>query len=205
MTCRPELADPILAGPMSEQGLLVCESFEPYTFVDHQMTEERSPTVMVDLITDGAFDDLETDTGTTRNFRRVECGWDADARVGADARRRATGTRSCSSSTNRGRKSPVPLHPAVRTTILVILAQLARSAGRRQGLSLHPVTADPSRVADLMRTLSRSPMPSAGHLVSLDIEPAAINLGEFPSTRFSTFANNTRISTRRICVIAGDF
>ncbi|MDF3308922.1 hypothetical protein P3H15_28310 [Rhodococcus sp. T2V] len=186
MTHRPELADPILAGPMSEQGLL--RVLEPETFVDQQMTEDLA-TVIVNLITDGAFDDLNTDGTYYQELSASRMGWDADIGL-AQMLVNELQERDLARPSEDG--VSIPLHPAVRTTILVILAQLARSAGRRQGLSLHPVTSQWSRTADLMQTLSRSPMPSAGHLVSLDIEPVAINLESVPLDEILDFRDQHR-------------
>jgi hypothetical protein len=87
----------------------------------------------------------------------------------------------------------VPLHPVVRTTLLVLLAQLARDAGKRAGLNLHPATPESSRIYDdfagsadkdvvqaLLDTLSLSSSPSAGHLVTLDAEAVGLDLKSVP-------------------------
>jgi hypothetical protein len=74
MRGRETAADPVLAGPLHEQGLL--RVLEPEVFVDQQMTEELSE-VVVELITGGAFDDLET-TGYYAELSRSRMGWDAD-------------------------------------------------------------------------------------------------------------------------------
>jgi Family of unknown function (DUF6236) len=74
----------------------------------------------------------------------------------------------------------VPLHPAVRMTFLVLLAQLARDAGRRAGLSLHPATTSFDAVEDLIQVLSLPASASAGHIVTLDLETVGINLAAVP-------------------------
>lgn len=40
----------------------------------------------------------------------------------------------------------IPLHPMVRSTYLILLAQLARDTGSRQNLDLHPVDQRTRRV-----------------------------------------------------------
>jgi len=74
----------------------------------------------------------------------------------------------------------VPLHPVVRTTILVMLGQLSRAAGERRGMSVHPTTSDPGAINDLVQTLSRHQMPSAGHVITLDLEAVGLDLESVP-------------------------
>lgn len=74
----------------------------------------------------------------------------------------------------------VPLHPVVRSTILVLLGQLARSTGQRRGIDVHPATSDPRAARDLVATLSRQTLPSAGHVVALDLQAVTLNLDPVP-------------------------
>jgi len=173
MQGRETAADPVLAGPLQEQGLL--RVLEPEVFVDQQMTEELSE-VMVEFITEGAFDDLEA-TGYYAELSRSRMGWDADIGLASilieelEARQLARPSEDGVS---------VPLHPVVRTTVLVLLSQLARAAGQRQGLNLHPTTGQKAPVAALVRMLARAPLPSAGHVVALDLETVSVNLAAVP-------------------------
>ena len=74
----------------------------------------------------------------------------------------------------------IPLHPEVRTTILVIFAQLARSAGNRKNLSVHPATCDRHALQDLINTLSRERMPSRHNVIAFDLEPVSFNMDAVP-------------------------
>lgn len=67
-------ADPALASPLIERGLL--RRLEPETFIDQQTAEELS-TVLVQLITDGVFDDLNRDV-YYHELSQSRLGWDAD-------------------------------------------------------------------------------------------------------------------------------
>jgi hypothetical protein len=71
----------------------------------------------------------------------------------------------------------MPLHPIVRQTILVLLAQLARGAG---SLNLHPFTDQPEAIDGLVKMLSLEPLPSAGSVVALDLEQVTLNLETVP-------------------------
>ena len=77
-------------------------------------------------------------------------------------------------------ESSIPLHPTVRTTILVILGQLARGAGERRGLVVHPATNWPTAATDLIEALSRESMPSCEGVVKLDLEPVTLDLSSIP-------------------------
>ena len=74
----------------------------------------------------------------------------------------------------------IPLHPVVRTAILVILGQLAREAGDRRGMAVHPATDRPEAATDLLDALSREPMPSCEGVVKLDLEPVTLDLSTIP-------------------------
>jgi hypothetical protein len=74
----------------------------------------------------------------------------------------------------------MPLHPTVRQTILVLLAQLARGAGSRRGLNLHPFTDQPEAIDGLVQVLGLQPLPSAGSVVALDLEQVTLNLETVP-------------------------
>jgi hypothetical protein len=174
MAERPAAADPILAGPLRERGLL--RVLEPETFVDQQVTEALL-TAVAELITQGAFDDLERPQYGYAELSRSRMGWDADVELSEMITEELI-SRDLARPSEDG--VSVPLHPAVRTTFLVLLAQLARDAGRRAGLSLHPATTVPSAIEDLIQVLSLPASRSAGHVVTLDLETAGVNLAAVP-------------------------
>lgn len=125
------LSDPVLAGPMAELGLL--RVLEPESFVDQEMTESLANAI-VSLLTEGAFEHLDP-AAHFQELSQSRVGWSADVGLASMLTEELT---------QRGLARPsedglsIPMHPEVRTTILVLLAQLARAAGRRQGIDLHP-------------------------------------------------------------------
>ena len=74
----------------------------------------------------------------------------------------------------------IPLHPEVRTAILVILGQLSRVAGARRDMTIHPTTNHGVAATDLVETLSRDKVPSRGKVIELDLEPVTFNLESIP-------------------------
>jgi hypothetical protein len=171
---REIAADPVLAGPLLERGLL--RILEPETFVDQQVTEPLISAV-TDLVTGGAFDDLERSQYGYQELSRSRMGWDADVELSEMITDELI-SRDLARPTEDG--VSIPLHPVVRTTFLVLLSQLARDAGRRAGLELHPATASYDAINSLIKVMSLHPSPSAGHVVALDQEAVGLDLAAVP-------------------------
>ncbi|SRR6266851_1656789 len=111
---RETAADPVLAGPLLDRGLLTI--LEPETFVDQEVTEPLLSAV-TELITSGAFDGLDHSV-YYQELSRSRMGWDADIDLSKmiidelEARGLARQSEDGVS---------VPLHPVVRATFLVLL------------------------------------------------------------------------------------
>ena len=166
-------ADPTLAGPLEERGLL--RVLEPKDWVDQEVTEKLAE-VVVELLTNGAFDELErTDHFAELSQSRIGYGADADlAGFLVDELKARNLARPSQDGVS------IPLHPTVRTSILVILAQLSRLAGKKRGMTIHPATDHPTAASDLIKTLSREKMPSRGKVIELDLEPVTFDLSSIP-------------------------
>ena len=170
---RHHSADPVLAEPLEDQGLL--EVLEPNKWIDQDMTKKLVETVS-DLLANGVFDNLPGEVYFHElSQSRMGYGADVDLAESLISRLRAKGLAKPSED-----GVSIPLHPTVRTTILVILAQLARSAGNKHNLSVHPATQDGRALKDLIDTLSNERMPSRGNVVALDLEPVSFNLDPVP-------------------------
>jgi hypothetical protein len=173
MRGRQTAADPTLAGPLEDQGLL--RILEPNDWVDQSMTEKLA-TIMVDLLTTGAFDDLR-ESQYFAELSQSRIGYGADISLASwlvDELRQRGLARPSEDGVS------IPLHPTVRTTILVILGQLARLRGAESGLSVNPATNNPAAVQDLLLLLAREQLPSAAHIVAFDLEPVTIDLETVP-------------------------
>ena len=183
------IADPALAESLEDQGLL--EVLEPTTWVDQEMTTSLSK-VINDLLANGVFDDLSKDV-RYHELSQSRLGYGADVDLA---------TSLVSDLQDQGLAKPsedgvsTPLHPIVRTTILVILAQLARSAGNRQNLSVHPATNDRRAIQDLIDTLSRDRMPSRDRVIAFDLEPVSFDLESVPLDELLQFRAEHRAEHR---------
>ena len=166
-------ADPTLAEPLEDRGLL--QVLNPNDWVDGEVAGKLAE-VVTELLTNGTFDDLpKTDYFAELSQSRI--GYGADVKL-AGSLVEELQAKGLARPSEDG--VSIPLHPDVRTTILVLLAQLSRVAGRKRKMKIHPVTNAPQAVADLVTTLSRESMPSRGKVITLDLEPVAFDMTPIP-------------------------
>ena len=170
---RHTAADPTLVGPLEERGLL--QVIEPDDWVDESMANELAE-ILVELLTDGAFDDLPRD-GYFHELSYSRMGYGVDVEL-ADFLIDDLQARDLARPSGDG--VSVPLQPTLRKAILVILGQLSRARGSRAGLAVHPTTNAHDAIEDLIEILSRKRMPSAGRIVAFDLEPVSLDLSSIP-------------------------
>ena len=183
------VADPVLAEPLEDQGLL--EVLEPNKWVDGEMAKSLAEAVS-GLLANGVFEDLPKDVYFHElSQSRMGYGADVDLAESLVSQLQAKGLARPSED-----GVSIPLHPAVRTTILVILAQLARSAGNKQNLSVHPATYDGCALQDLIDTLSRERMPSRDSVITFDLEQVSFNMDSVPLDELLQFRSEHRVAHR---------
>ena len=170
---QPANMDPELAGALEDANLL--RIIEPEWFVDAEMTGMLAE-AMVAIIDAGAFDDLSP-TEPFAELSMSRAGFAGEREV-AERVVGLLSERGLAAETADGLS--IPMHPSVRSTYLVLLAQLARRTGERRGLDLHPATNRPEAQQVLDRTLNLRPMPSRGRVVDFDLEAVSIDLGPVP-------------------------
>jgi len=170
---RHIVADPSLAEPLADRSLL--RVLPPETFVDDETTTQLTD-VMEALLEGGAFDEL-SDVGGLAELSRSRMGYsavrDLAKKVNVKLQERGLAKESEDGVS-------IPMHPHVRSTYLLILAQLARETGARHGLDLHPVTNGRGSPDAFRRLLELEPMPSRGQVVAFDLEVVAPNLDDIP-------------------------
>ena len=170
---RHHQADQALTEPLEDAGLL--QVLEPTQWIDEEMAQKLAEAVK-GLLEDGMFDDLDKQVHFHElSYSRLGYGVNVDLADSLVAELQARGL----ATSSRDRTS-IPLHPTVRTTVLVILAQLARSAGTKNHLLVHPTTDDITALGDLVETLSREKMPSRSNVIAFDLEPVGLNLDLVP-------------------------
>ena len=172
MRGRHVMADPTLAGPLEDEGLLLV--LEPETFVD-EATVMQLTDVIEALVDGGAFDELsDVDRFAELSMSRMGLGV-----LGPVARKVADKLRKRGLATESADGVSIPMHPAVRSSYLLVLAQLARETGARQGFDLHPATNGRGSEA-FRQLLDLESMPSRGQVVDFDTQVVAIDLDDIP-------------------------
>ena len=115
---RNTAADPTLAEPLEDRGLL--RVLDPNDWVDQEVAGKLAETI-IELLANSVFDDLpETEYFAEMSQSRI--GYGADVKLAKSVVVELQ-TKGLARPSEDG--VSIPLHPDVRTTILVILAQLS--------------------------------------------------------------------------------
>ena len=170
---RPHRADPALVEPLEDLGLL--KILEPADWVDAGMAT-RLAEIMLGLLSNGAFTDLDRDV-YFHELSQSRMGYGINVDL-ADTLLDKLLSDGLAKKSEDGVSNP--LHPTVRTTILVILGQLSRLVGTERGLNIHPTTNEVSAIRDLIRMLSLESMPSRDKVIALDLETVTFDMGLIP-------------------------
>ena len=170
---RHQLADPTLVIPLEERGLL--QVIDPNDWVDEEMTEQLAE-IVVELLTERAFDDLP-EVPYFHELSQSRMSYGADVGL-EDMLVEELEARGLARPSEDG--VSIPLHPTVRTAILVMLGQLSRAARARGNLTIHPVTNNQRAIDDLIATLAKDRMPSAGRVITLALQQVSFDLDPIP-------------------------
>lgn len=174
MKNRPEHLDPAIAQPLIDEGLLMI--LEPETLVDETATAELAVSLGT-LLSEGAFDDLASSDSAFAELSYSRLGGWGDEKL-AESLLSELKKRGLARDTEDG--VSIPMHPVVRSTVLVLLAQILRHKGPDVGLELWPATDMPRLVQALVETLSLPTAPSIGDAVQADLATVTVDLETEP-------------------------
>jgi hypothetical protein len=172
MDGRQFLADPTLAEPMADRGLL--RVLHPESFLDEQTIVELGSLMEALLSGDAFIDFAEVEHFAELSMSRMGLG---TLEAVADRLRGELERRGLARPSTDG--VSIPLHPMVRSTYLMLLAQLARATGSRHGVDLHPVTSGRG-VPSFERFMRLDALPTRGQIVSFDLEVVSVDLETVP-------------------------
>ena len=142
---------------LREHGLL--HVFEPETVVDAAATEKLA-TAMTDIITSGALDRLAMEGTEFAELSYSRLGGYGDRGL-ADMIHTELKNRGLARDTADG--VSIPMHPMVRSLVLVLLAQILRPHGMRLGIELSPAT-DRPEIVDALKELLSLPKQCRGQI-----------------------------------------
>jgi hypothetical protein len=189
---RHTLADPSLVEPLEDSKLL--RILEPEWFVDERLTTQLTNAVET-LVIEGVFDSAQPGPASaelsmsTRAF--------TIAHELAHVVYKELEGRDLARAIAAKDHVSIRMHPRIRSIYLALIAQLAREAGKRRGLDLHPATNNPGATASLQSLLALEPKPSRGNLVSLDRHVVSIDLDAVPLDEVLDFRAEHRDAHRR--------
>lgn len=194
MSERPFRLDPVLTAGLHEHGLL--HILKPEELMDQAATEGLA-TQLTEIIASGALDDLGGKSGPYEELSMSRMGSVADEGLSGlliDELHARELVRPSQDGVS------IPMHPLVRNLVLVMLSQLLRPAGHRQGLDLCPATDWPSLHVGLSEVLGLPMMPTAAHVVDLDMQVVGVDLSavgldeilEFRAAHFDAFRSYAR-------------
>jgi hypothetical protein len=174
MKDKPEAVDPAIVVGLRERKLL--EIIEPEVAVDKQATE-RLATAMTDVITSGALDGLAKENTAFHELSMSRLGYHGDPELSKmifeELKKRGLARESED-------KVSIPMHPMVRSLVLVLLSQILRSYGAKIDADLSPVTDRGRLIEALSEVLSVKTEPSAGSVIEFDLNTVTVDLGSVP-------------------------
>ena len=186
---RPHVLNPALVEPLEDLHLL--QILDPNDWVDDKMATELTE-AMTGLLSNGVFDDLP-DPRYFAELSQSRIGYGANVDL-AEALVEELKARGLARDSEDG--VSIPLHPTVRTTILVILGQLSRAIGPERGLNIHPATREREAIRDLISLLSMEKMPSRDHVIAFDLQTVSFDLDLIPLDEVIQFRQEHHTSYR---------
>lgn len=180
---RLEEVDPAIVTGLKQHGLL--HILEPEKVVDRDATEKLAA-AMTDVITSGVLNDLAKEDTTFHELSYSRLGGYGDPGL-AKMIFEELKARGLARDTEDG--VSIPMHPMVRSLVLVLLAQVLRPQGEKLGLELSPATDQPRLVQALVELLSLPDRPSAGHVVSFDLNTVGVDVGAVPLDELMSYRN----------------
>ena len=196
---RPESLDrPIVVG-LKEEGLL--EIIEPERAVDRTATEKLAA-AMTDIIASGILDDLAKEDTAFHELSMSRLGYYGDQglyRMIVDElsdRGLAKGSEDSVS---------VPMHPKVRSLVLVLLSQILCPYGSVLNAKLSPATDQGVLVSALSELLSLETRPSIGKVIEFDLNTVTVDLAAVPFDEVLDFREQNLEAHKRYMLHARKF
>ena len=172
---KPERIDPSLAIPLREKGLL--HNIEPEDQVDAEATKQLAE-ALGGIISTGAFDELAAQPDAAfHELSMSRLGYYGEREIAEGVFEELKG-RGLAKDSKDGLS--IPMHRQVRVLILVLLAQILRPKGKALGMELIPATDRPELMNGLTELLNIPSLPSAGNVVSADLQTVGVDLSLVP-------------------------
>ncbi len=173
------------------QGLKEHDLFtviRPESTVDKDATAKLAE-ALTDVIASGALDDLTKDGTDFHELSMSRLGYAGDREL-AQMIFEELKSRNLARDSQDG--VSIPMHPVVRSLVLVLLAQILRPCGASQGIELSPATDHPRLIKALTELLSLPQAPSVGNVVSFDMGVVGTDLSSVDIAEVLAFRDENR-------------
>jgi hypothetical protein len=191
MKKRPEEIDPAIVAGLKQQGLL--EIIEPEKAVDKAATEKLA-TAMTDVITSGVLDGLAKETTAFTEISMSRLGLYGDEglynMIFEELKKRGLAKDSED-------KVSIPMHPKVRSLVLVFLSQILRPYGGNLNARLSPATDMGHMVRALTELVGVQTDPTEGSVVEFDLNTVTVDLGPIPFDEVLDFRQQNLAAHKR--------
>jgi hypothetical protein len=171
---RPEELDKAIVVGLREKGLL--EIIEPEKAVDARATAQLA-TAMTDIITSGVLDDLAKENSAFHELSMSRLGSYGDESL---FRMIFEELKNRGLAKDSKDKVSIPMHPKVRSLVLVLLSQILRPYGVAINANLSPATDRGALVRALSELLGAKTNPSEGSVIEFDLNTVTVDLGPIP-------------------------
>jgi hypothetical protein len=203
------LEDRHIGGTMIDRGLL--RVLRPEEVVNYGVTEALG-NVLIELLANGALDHLSNDDSSFSSLSRSRLGFSMAHEI-AHVLLEELKERNLAADSEDGLS--IPMNPEVRLLILTLLSQIISTQFRTEGLRLSPTTPRPELARALLDVLSTPVLPSAGHVIVLDLEAVSFDLTAVPldeilefrethGEEFRAYRRDLNRFLRELCILSDD-
>jgi len=174
MKSVPEDIDPAIVSGLKHHKLL--QIIEPEKAVNKAATEKLA-TAMTDIITSGLLDELAKEDTAFHELSMSRLGYYGDNELAQmifeELKNRGLAKESEDAVS-------IPMHPKVRSLVLVLLSQILRPYGDSINANLSPATDMPKMVRALSELIGLHSDVSSGSVIEFDLNTVTVDLAAIP-------------------------
>jgi hypothetical protein len=190
MKDKPRILDPAIVAGLEQYNLL--HMLQPETVVDATATAQLAG-AMREIIESGRLDSLPAESDF-HELSMSRLGYFGNEDLATELFKELK-KRGLAKETEDGKS--IPMHPKVRSLVLVLLSQILRSYGPKMEAELSPVTDRPIAVAALSEMLSHKVIPTTGSVIAFDMSTVSVDVGSVPIDEVLSFRKENLAAYRR--------
>ena len=190
MKDKPSIQDPAIVAGLEQHNLL--HMLQPETVVDATATAQLAG-AMREIIESGRLDSLPAESDF-HELSMSRLGYFGNEDLATELFKELK-KRGLAKETEDGKS--IPMHPKVRSLVLVLLSQILRSYGPKMEAELSPVTDRPLAVAALSEMLSHKVIPTTGSVIAFDMSTVSVDVGSIPIDEVLSFRKENLAAYRR--------